>query len=96
MQKKPKKIPKFQSYAQEAYFWDTHDITDYLGELKPVDIKLEKKLTKQETLIVRLQPALKEKIKDFAKKNHLSVSGLARVWFIEKLQENNKNKQVIY
>ena len=27
-------IPKFKTLREEAVFWDTHDITDYLGELE--------------------------------------------------------------
>ena len=27
---RPKRILKFKNYAEEAKFWDTHDVTDYL------------------------------------------------------------------
>jgi len=29
-----KKIPKFKNYKEEAKFWDTHDISDYIDEMK--------------------------------------------------------------
>jgi hypothetical protein len=32
------KLPKFKSIREEARFWDTHDVTDYLSELKPVEL----------------------------------------------------------
>ena len=31
---RPKRILKFKNYAEEANFWDTHDVTDYLPEMK--------------------------------------------------------------
>jgi len=40
MKKKESKMPDFNkmSYEEEATWWDTHDITDYLDELTPVDV----------------------------------------------------------
>ncbi len=29
-----KKLPGFQSVAEEAAFWDTHDVSDYLADLE--------------------------------------------------------------
>lgn len=31
-------IPNFKSREEMAEFWDTHDVTDYLHELKPVQV----------------------------------------------------------
>lgn len=33
------RIPAFASREEEAAFWDTHDITEYLDELKPVAMR---------------------------------------------------------
>jgi len=41
-------IPKFKSYAQEAAFWDSHDVTDYLDEMKFVDIEFLPRKKKEE------------------------------------------------
>jgi hypothetical protein len=35
----PSRIPEFDSIEEEAEWWDTHDITDYLDELRPVTLK---------------------------------------------------------
>ena len=32
-----KKLPRFRTAEEEANFWDTHDVTDYLKDLKEVD-----------------------------------------------------------
>jgi len=31
------KIPKFKSEEEEAKFWDTHDLTNYLDEFEEVN-----------------------------------------------------------
>lgn len=36
--KKKNKIPKFKSFKEEAQFWDSHDFTDYLSDLKPTRV----------------------------------------------------------
>jgi len=41
---KPSKIPEFQSREEEAEFWDTHDITDYLEEMRPVKVRFSPNL----------------------------------------------------
>jgi hypothetical protein len=32
------KIPNFNSFREEAEFWDSHSIADYLDELKPAKV----------------------------------------------------------
>ncbi len=36
----PSRIPEFASIEEEAEWWDTHDITDYLDELRPVQLRV--------------------------------------------------------
>ena len=50
----PSRIPVFKSRDEEAAWWDTHDITDYLDELKPVQVRFARNLS--EGLTVRLDP----------------------------------------
>lgn len=33
-----KKIPKFNSIEEETAFWDTHNITDYVGFSKAIPV----------------------------------------------------------
>jgi hypothetical protein len=43
--KKPKsRIPEFKSYAEEAEWWDTHSVVDYLDEFEPVELEVAKPL----------------------------------------------------
>lgn len=50
MTKKINKIPKFTSIKDEAKFWDTHDVTDYLSDLKTVNISVHLAKPKEKQL----------------------------------------------
>lgn len=86
---KIKMIPKFATLAEEAKFWDTHDVTSYLGEMKEVGIEFIPK-EKKEVVTIRLQPSLKERLEKIAQAYGLTLSTLARIWLIEKLRKTEK------
>lgn len=87
------KMPKFKSIKEEAKFWDTHDVTDYLTDLEPVELVFDPSTKKKETLTIRVQPGLKKRLKTIAKNYGLNLSTLARIWLIDKLKEI-KNKKL--
>jgi hypothetical protein len=86
MPRKRSRIPNFKSYEEEAHFWDTHSITDFEDETKDVDIVFELDKPRDETLIVRLQKRMKDRLEKIARLKGLNVSTLARMWLLEKLQ----------
>ena len=50
-----RRIPKFKSLQDERRFWQTHDVTEFLSELTPVNVTFRKssrvrtvQLTRQE------------------------------------------------
>ena len=86
MTKRKSRIPKFKTIEEEAKFWDTHSLSDYWDEFKDIDIVFDLQKPKQETLILRLQKEVKNKLEKVAKSKGLSVSSLARIWLMEKLQ----------
>ncbi len=88
MKLKKSRIPKFNTYEEEAHFWDTHDITDFEDETEDVDIVFELNKPRDETVILRVQKDIKEKIEKLARSRGLNLSTLARMWLMEKLQEN--------
>lgn len=85
--RKTNKIPKFKSLAEEADFWDTHDVTDYLSEMTPVSLKVSLGEPKEEVLTVRLQSQLKVRLTNIAKDLGVNTSTLARMWLIEKIKQ---------
>ncbi|MBI5242717.1 MAG: hypothetical protein HY922_03405 [Elusimicrobia bacterium] len=59
--KRERKLPNFRTREEEARFWDTHSMTDYLGELEPADD------------VFTLAPSLAEKIRERAKTRAISL-----------------------
>lgn len=88
MIKKKSRVPKFKSTREEAEFWDTHSFADYWDELEDVDLVFELDKPRDETIVLRVQGDIKERIERLARSKGLNLSTLARVWFMEKLQEN--------
>lgn len=86
--RKADKIPNFKSYKEEAEFWDTHSLADYWDKWKDVDIVFDLDKPRDETLVVRLQKDLKEKLEKIARSRGLNLSTLARMWLIEKLHSS--------
>ena len=85
MKKTATKIPKFNTYEEEAHFWDTHSIADFPNELKKTKVKISKPL--KLTFTVRLDKHTIRQLDDIAKEKGIGARTLARVWLLEKLKE---------
>lgn len=79
-------IPAFKSYEEEANFWDTHSVTDFENETEDVDIVFELEKPRGESLVLRVQKGLKNRLRKIARSKGLNVSTLARMWLMEKAQ----------
>ncbi len=88
------KIPAFNSYEEEANFWDTHNVTDFEDETEDVDIVFELNKPREEAVVLRVQKNLKLAIEKIARRNALNPSALMRMWLTEKVNEalSGKNK----
>lgn len=84
--KKLKKIPVFKNLKEEAVFWDNHDINDYLSKVKETKILYSARIPKEETIVVRLQKNLKNRLEQIAKNSNVTLSTLLRMWCIEKVK----------
>lgn len=82
---KKSKIPNFKTYEEMAEFWDTHEFTEFKDELEDVDIVFELDKPRTESLVLRVQKDIKEKLQKVARSKGLNVSTLARMWLMEKL-----------
>jgi hypothetical protein len=83
---KNSKVPKFRDVKEEADFWDSHDITGYLKDLKPTRLVYKTKGEKTATVTVRVAPALKKELTRVAGCYDISPSALVRMWVVEKLR----------
>lgn len=95
MKKKKFKWPDFDkmSYTEEARWWDKHDFTEFWDELEDVDIVVELEKPRDETIVLRVQKQVKDNLDKFARSLGLNLSTLARMWLMEKLQENLKGRK---
>lgn len=82
-----KKIPEFKTIKEEAVFWDTHDITDYLEDLELVEGNyLPQPDEKKTVMTIRVAPSLKERVEKVARSYDISTSSLVRMWIVESLR----------
>jgi hypothetical protein len=75
---------KFKTRKALAEFWDTHDITDYLDDLKP---KMEQGIT------VRFPVEDLQRLRVIANRKRVGVTTLIRMLSLEFL--NNPNHRVL-
>lgn len=89
MKKKKYKFPDFDemTYEAEAKWWDTHSFADFWDDLEDVEVVFDLKKPRDETLVVRLQKELKDRLELVARNRGLNISTLARMWLVEKLRE---------
>ena len=81
------KVPEFTSVKEEAEFWDSQDITDYLGELAIVKGVYQPREGKPKRIMtVRIAPSLKEQLEKVAQSYDISTSSLVRMWIVDKLR----------
>lgn len=76
-------LPEFQSRAEMAEFWDTHDFTDYMDEFKPAKVHFAKNLS--EGITIRFDPQTLAELRSRAKKQGIGPTTLARMWVLERL-----------
>lgn len=91
VKKRPKKesrIPTFASYEEEAEWWDTHDITDYLDEMEPVKVTFN--LEPMASLTVDLDAHTMKRVRAEAKKQGIPPETLIFIWILERFQSQDQ------
>lgn len=86
MAKRQLKIPRFRTEADEAKFWDTHDSTEFLDELRPVKVTFAR--PKPKVLVsVRIAKPEIALLRRIAARKGLGYGSLIRMWLTERLLE---------
>ncbi len=83
MKKKINKIPQFKNRKDEARFFETHSISSFQDEFKPVKARFAKNLS--EGLHIRLDPDALMELRNEAKEKGIGPTTLARMWIMEQL-----------
>ncbi|MGI8643935.1 MAG: CopG family antitoxin [Thermomicrobiales bacterium] len=83
------RIPAFANRDEEAAFWDTHDISKFVGhELQPIDVSIGGELAGRLTL--RLDQADRQELQRRANVMGIGPSTLARIWLTERLRQESE------
>ena len=78
---------EFATRAEVAEFWDTHDITDYLDVLQPVELRFSDNLAHD--VVVRFDSDTFRKICKIASANETSPIALIHQWVVERLESQS-------
>ncbi len=79
------RIPEFANREEEAEWWDTHSIVDYLDEMVPVKLRFAKNLSSP--IAVRLNESDRAKLSKIAAEQGIGASTLIRMWVRERLKQ---------
>jgi len=90
MAKSKSSISRARSYKEIGEFWDTHDLTDYWDQTKPVEFEVD---IQSEAVYYPIEPKLSAKISRIAKKRGVPAESLLNLWLKEKLREEATPKQ---
>lgn len=85
MKNKAKRVPKFSSAAEESAYWDSHSLTEHLGEFKAVKERF--KGPAKQLLSIRIDLALVRKIRRIADHRGVPYQTLMQQWLLERAEE---------
>ena len=81
-----KKIPKFNSEADERVFWGKHDSTDYVDWSRANEATLPKLRPTLRTISIRLPESMIAELKRLANKQDVPYQSLVKVFLAERIQ----------
>jgi hypothetical protein len=79
------KLPQFETLDELVGFWETHDLTDYLGEMEAVDF--DSLPTEPTILHIPLEAEPLAKLTQIAAEQGIAPTRLVRSWIEERLKE---------
>jgi predicted DNA binding CopG/RHH family protein len=79
------KIPNFTDKEEEAKFWETHSVSDFLDEFKLVKARFAKNLS--EGITIRFDESTLNKIREIAHEKGIGPTTLARMWIMDHLKQ---------
>ena len=81
-------IPAFNSYEEEANFWDTHSISDFTEETGAVQVRATPGLSAN--VQVRFDPETDHELEAIARGRGMKKATLIRTWVLERLRQDRK------
>jgi hypothetical protein len=83
-------IPAFNSYEEEAEFWDTHDFTDFKEETEPAKVVITRGLSAN--VQVRFEPETDHELEAIARERGMKKSTLIRTWVLDRLRQERDRR----
>ncbi len=84
MRKNKSSLSEAQSYKEIGEFWESHDLTDYWDQTKPVEFEVE---IESEATYFPVETSLSAKVVSLAKQRGVSPETLLNLWIQEKVEE---------
>ena len=81
-------IPAFNSYEEEAEFWDTHDFSNFKQETETAKLKATPSLSAN--VQVRFEPDTDNELEAIARERGMKKSTLIRTWVLDRLRQERK------
>ncbi len=78
-------IPAFNSYEEEAEFWDTHGFTDFKAETESAKVVATRGLSAN--VQVRFEPETDHELEAIARERGMKKSTLIRTWVLDRLRQ---------
>ena len=85
---KAKKIPKFETEADERAFWETHDSAEYVDWTQARQVSMPKLKPSTKTISLRLPEGLLDSIKIEANKRDMPYQSLIKAWLAEDVRRH--------
>ena len=79
-------VPAFNSYEEEANFWDTHSTADFTNETEAVKVHATRGLSAN--VQVRFDPETDHELEAIATERGIKKSTLIRMWVLERLRQD--------
>lgn len=83
-----KKVPKFESEAQEREFWEVNDSSDYVEWSRAERVSMQNLKPSTKTISLRLPEMLLDSIKIEANKRNMPYQSLIKVWLAEDVKQS--------
>ena len=104
---RPSRIPDFSSIEEEAEWWDTHEITDYLDELRPVTLEVSQEIRGRvaaranqgdlvpDPLVVELRSEDRAELDRRAREQGVEPGELVQSWIEERLGQPGERRRLV-
>ena len=89
---KLKRIPEFNSEAEERAFWESHDSSDYVDWRKAEAASFPNLKPSTKTISLRLPEGLLDSIKIEANKRDMPYQSLIKAWLAEDVKESRGSR----